>query len=107
MVKFLINQGANVNLTSPNGVTVLHLAAGSGSLETVQFLIEKMGHNHNISTIASKSRPVHSAAKEGHILIVKYLVERGVDPSSEDKNGEDCLSLAIKFRHGDLQEMLI
>ena len=66
-----------------------------------------MNHNHNVSTIASKSRPVHSAAKEGHSHIVQYLVDRGVDPTQEDKNGEDCLTLAIKFRHSSLQTQLL
>lgn len=67
MTSYLLQRGADINAASPNGVTALHLAAGSGSVPLVTLLVEKYDFPINIETIASQSRPIHIAAKEGHI----------------------------------------
>ena len=43
------------------------------------------------------------ATNAGHLSIVKYLVSiYSVDPKTEDRNGENCLTLAIKNRKRDV-----
>ena len=40
-VKFLVNNGADVNQATTNGWTAAHAAAKKGNVKTVQFLLEK------------------------------------------------------------------
>ena len=41
IVKFLLENGANLNARSNNGWTLLHFASANYSLEVVQFLVEE------------------------------------------------------------------
>ena len=47
VVKYLVDQGANLNLTDEDGRTALHLAAKEGNVESVVALIDQ-GANLNM-----------------------------------------------------------
>ncbi|AVP87611.1 hypothetical protein phytr_6700 [Candidatus Phycorickettsia trachydisci] len=60
-----------INDINENGETALHVAAGKGKLDLVQFL-ESHGANL-VSQDNHKSLPIERAAMSGHIEVVKYL----------------------------------
>jgi hypothetical protein len=48
-------------------------------------------------TLASKSSPIHVAAKSGKIEVLKYLIkDKGGNASLLDNNRDDALTLANK-----------
>lgn len=67
----LINEGADINATSPNGFTPLHRAAENGHKEIVDLLLSN-GMNHNVKA-DDDSTPVSLARKNGHSDIVEIL----------------------------------
>ena len=80
----------------------------SGNLEIVKFLIDEQGFDPQIKSQASKSQPIHVATNAGNVQIVDYLVrEKGCDPKEEDRNFENCLTLAIKNRKREMASYLI
>ena len=93
---------------SKNGVTCLHLACISGSLPLVKYLINEQEIDCRIKSRASKSQPIHVATNAGNLEIVEYLMQmHGCDPTEEDRNGENCLTLAIKNRMREVAIALI
>ena len=51
---------------------------------------------------------MHLATNAGHINIVEYLIsEHRCDPLDEDKNAENCLTLAIKNRKREMALWLL
>ena len=43
------------------------------------------------------------ATNAGHVNVIKYLMnEHGANPKDEDRNGENCLTLAIRNRKRDV-----
>ena len=51
---------------------------------------------------------MHLATNAGHIPVVEYLIsEHRCDPLVEDKNAENCLTLAIKNRKREMALWLL
>jgi ankyrin repeat protein len=67
LLKYLISVGGDLKLASKKGVTCLHLASASGKTAIVEFLLKEksLGFFVKLRTMASKSLPVHVAAKGG------------------------------------------
>ena len=80
----------------------------SGNLELVKHLLMDQNLDPFIKSTASESQPLHLATNAGHVHIVEYLIsEHQCDPLEEDKNAENCLTLAIKNRKRDMALWLL
>ncbi|XP_056378829.1 serine/threonine-protein phosphatase 6 regulatory ankyrin repeat subunit A-like isoform X2 [Hyla sarda] len=75
MMRALIGQGAEINLTDKNGWSPLHFAAKSGFLETVCFLVE-CGANPILECNDGKTA-IQYAAGDNHQDVVSFLLKRG------------------------------
>ena len=75
MVKFLVEHGADVNLSDYWNRTALHYAVEAMSLEIVKYLVEH-GANVNCKTVPSATA-LHFAVSTGSLKMVEYLVENG------------------------------
>lgn len=75
-----------------------------GLVDNIKSLI-KSGANPNYPDY-EKRYPLHIAASEGHLNIVKILIESGADINVKDKWGETALDNAIKFDHTDVSNYL-
>ena len=88
-MKYLVTHGADVNVKnskSEAGHSILHMAAGHGRLEVLQYFWE-IGIQIDINVENNIcSTPLHDAAYEGHLDVVKFLVENGakIDVDAED-----------------------
>ena len=80
MTKFLVNKGANVHVTRPNGDTLLHLAIKHlwepDCLKRVQMLVSA-GCNARACNLAGET-PFHVAAMRGYISVMEYLLSLGI-----------------------------
>ena len=108
ILKLLVSFGGDVRASSRNGVTCLHLACVSGNLDVVKYLLLVHDFDCRIKSASSGSQPIHVATNAGNLDIVQYLVQVcSVDPLAEDRNGENCLTLAIKNKKREIGEWLV
>ncbi|WCR59755.1 MAG: Phosphocholine transferase AnkX [Wolbachia endosymbiont of Ctenocephalides felis wCfeF] len=104
---FDINHLFDTLVTLDNGLrygeklTLLHLAAKYGKLETVKYLIEEK--NVDINKVDRHGcTALYWAAKHGHLEVVKYFIEeKNVDINLEDGSSRNALHWAA--RHGHLE----
>ncbi len=112
----LIERGANVNAVDVDGRTPLHEAVIELSpkepkekrLERrgVVALLLKYGADPNIKDKYYFRTPLHYAALNGDVDVVKELLERGADPTIRDSKGKTPLDLAREARHHEVVQVL-
>lgn len=115
LTQFYLSRGADVNPDMPvdtvdgryrvSGITPLHGAVRSDSLNTVMLLVEHGAHinipDHNGVT------PLHYAVGHGNNEIARYLLSQGAVLSSEDKYKRTELHTASVMGMFDLVNLLI
>jgi ankyrin repeat protein len=99
-------------LIDKHGATLLHWAAGCGSLESVCYLVTvgKCDPNQPQKGVRSYGgrTPLHWAARNGHLDIVSYLVEEcRVDIDAETMDGTTALCWAAWQSHINIMKYLV
>lgn len=97
-VKLLLEHKANPNHQNQSGISALMLASEQGFFECVRNLCEG-GANVELapsgktalSMNLSGQTPLFCAAKEGHLDIVRYLLDRGAQPNATNHYGVSVL----------------
>ncbi|MDR2978513.1 MAG: ankyrin repeat domain-containing protein [Rickettsiales bacterium] len=84
-VRYLIKEGVNINSADKSGWTSLHHAAYGGSSRVVQYLINNGANIHAEDTVCGR-KPVHIAARESHIGIMKLFLNKGTRISDAGGN---------------------
>lgn len=85
LAKLLIDNGADVHATRPNGDTLLHLCMTivpeTECLKRVKFLVNA-GCDPHACNLHGRT-PFHLAAREGYISVMEYLLSLGVSVPSD------------------------
>jgi ankyrin repeat protein len=106
MVRFLVDQGANVDLANKKGESPLLFSCYDGNLSDVKFLIES-GANLEAKNNLGHT-PLHKAAMGGHLEIVQFLIEQqGFEKETIDYQNRRPHDLAISFNHLPVAKYLI
>jgi ankyrin repeat protein len=100
-VQALLDRKAEVNRP---GWTALHYAAAVGANDIVQLLLDRYAYIDAESP--NKTTPIMMAARGGHILTVKLLLDAGADVMLKNDVGMTAIDLAKKFDHADIAEGL-
>lgn len=100
-VEALLAHKAEVNQT---GWTALHYAATVGDNEIVQLLLEQ--HAYIDAESPNKTTPIMMAARGGHILTVKLLLDEGADATLKNEQGMTAIDFARKHDKQDIVEGL-
>ncbi|KAH9845390.1 glycerophosphocholine phosphodiesterase GDE1-like [Teratosphaeria destructans] len=90
IVKVLVDAGVHVNYQDEQGETALHLAARYGHVECARILLSVTGTFGVNVELAEKTygwTPLFIACVDGHLDVVKLLVEKGAHISNKDYSG--------------------
>src|SRR5687767_333040 len=68
----------------------LHQSISEGSLENVKELVDKKGVSP-LCRFKELCLPIHIAAKQGSLPIIKFLINKGADPNEIDVSGRYLL----------------
>lgn len=97
------------------GGQAVHWAAGSGHGATLAWLLSAEGGHHgdseginSTSRSSKRRRPLHYAARNGHLDVVRYLCEeQRVDVDARDSQGVSPFQLAVWQNHLDVARYLV
>ena len=91
-VEMLINQGANVNALDEFSWTPLHWVLYKDGLASRTNDVNSLKTSN--SWPYGKTTSLHLAASEGHVKVVRFLVEKGADVNILDERGRKALHIA-------------
>ncbi|TPX30758.1 hypothetical protein SmJEL517_g05739 [Synchytrium microbalum] len=91
-VKYLVDEGADVNAQQASGQSVLFAAVNNGSLDIISYLVEK-GSLINVGNDEGVT-PLLRAAANGRLDIVKYLSSKGGDVHKADNYPNNAMFAA-------------
>ena len=104
-VRYHINKNPErVKERDKKGESLLFLAAKSGNLDVVKFLVEK-GADINFADREGRTA-LMAASAMGHYHIVRYLVNHKASVNMAKKDGWNALMFAIQYKHGLIKEYL-
>lgn len=84
-VKKYLEEGCDVNSTDKYGWTLMHHAAHCGNMKLIEFLMDKGANVHAQENMCGK-KPVHIAAKVGHLGAISFFLKNGASINECDKN---------------------
>lgn len=104
MVALLLSQGANINAqTDETQETALTLACCGGFLEVADFLL-KAGADLELGA----STPLMEAAQEGHLELVRYLLDYyHANVNAQTQTGDTALTYACENGHTEVASLLL
>ena len=103
-VKFLIENGASIDVKNQKQDTPLHIATLNGAKDIVEILIEN-GASTDIKNLDQETA-LHIAVTENQLEIVKCLVEKGALVNAKNKDNFTPHFLAAKLNFNDIVEYL-
>ena len=107
VVVLLLEKGANVNLSDPEGITALHIAAKLGHLEVVRLLLDQ-GAEINKQKLNGATALYVAAQDARTAQVVSLLVERGADVNTvSHESGSTPLMEASYFGRLNVVRLLL
>ncbi|MFP2906254.1 ankyrin repeat domain-containing protein [Pyxidicoccus sp. 3LFB2] len=95
-IRRLLSEGVSLDFKTINGHTPLAVAVTHNNVEVVQLLLE---HGADIHSTGGYDTPLHRAAEFGADRVVRFLLEKGLDPRGRTPGGMSVLSAARSSRH--------
>lgn len=109
-LRFLVSQGANMNIQDADGRTVLHLAISRGDMSAVLALLSsEKDVNLEIVDTSSSQRwtPLISAVANGQYKIAKLLLKEHAMVDAQDKDGWTALRWAAQRGYAQMAKLLL
>lgn len=92
-----------INSENHDGHTALTLASDTGSIDVIQYLLDK-GADVNFTSTTGKA-PLDCAIRNGHLEIVKLLLQKGAKAHSTDKDGKTPLDIVKETKPDNYLEI--
>jgi ankyrin repeat protein len=105
MVKFLVSEGADVNMVNNNGGTALMAASEKGNLEIVKFLVSKGADVNAVNNNGNTALML--ASENGNLEMVKFLFSEGADVNAVNNIGNTALMNASMFGRLKVVQFLV
>jgi ankyrin repeat protein len=106
MVRFLVNEGASVDLGDEDGwslftSTPLFVASRHGHLDVVRFLVNEGADVNRVHAVGLTA--LYTASRHGHLDVVRFLVnEGGASVDLVNDGGLTALDIAIQQNNIDV-----
>jgi ankyrin repeat protein len=110
MIAYLIGRGARIGETDARGVTPLFYALEYGQLAAAKLLINRGASLKKAVAAGAGANGLtllHLAARAGYVDITEFLLARGADPNTTDKDGVSPLCLAVYYDHLEIARLLV
>lgn len=104
-VKFLVDEGADVNYQTPNGKTALFLACSVKNEQIVKYLLDNGAFVHQVGYLGKY--PIHFAASSDNISILMMIIRAGADPIAKDMNDTPATFSALCSKKNKFEIMKI
>ena len=106
MVKFLVDNNANINNQDVGGSTALMIASWNGNLEMVKFLVD---NDANVSLQGWEKRitALMLAASKGNLKIIELLLAKGADINQESPTRGTALIQAALYNLLEAVKLLL
>ena len=98
MVQFLLLKGADKDVMDNDGRSPLYLSAAADQHDAALALI---------AAGADVRRPMHMAAKRGHVGVLRALIEHGADVNADDPHVGTALRQAATFNQFEAIDVLV
>ena len=106
-IKMLIQNGADIQTSSSNGSTVLHLASRNSNQEVVEFLLKLNEISVNARDNSNRTPLMHACYDGGRLDNIKMLIQNGADIQASSSNGSTVLHFASQFSNQEVVEFLL
>lgn len=106
ILSYLKTRGADLNRPDAEGWSPVLHAAEAGSLETLRFLIEKVGCDPRART-RDRVTALMLAADGGYLDVCRYLLDRGANINARSRRGSTALMFAAASGNPDLTALLL
>ncbi len=105
VVACLLDAGAAIDTRDPIGRTALMYASTGPDTATIDLLL---AHKAEINAVDSHEKwsPLMFAATEGHLPVLRRLINHGGDPTAVDDDGDTPISFARKAGHTEAVALL-
>ncbi|KAM9358353.1 cyclin-dependent kinase 4 inhibitor C [Symphorus nematophorus] len=105
LVEALLVAGAHPNVLDPVlKLTVTHDAARDGFVDSVRVLVD---NGADVNLVDEKGNlPLHLAAMEGHLEVIRLLIRLTRDPQAPNGLGYTAAQLALQYRRMDIVQFI-
>jgi len=106
IARYLVDQGADINLKDKDKNSPIHNAAYLGNLEIVDLLLKKGAASLNEGNFRGQT-PLHLACERGHPGVVTRLLEAGADIEARDMLGRTPLMTTATSKNMEVVNALL
>jgi ankyrin repeat protein len=108
MLKRMISNSTDLEITDIFGQTVLYLACHNGHYESVKILLDAGAQSEpRLEKSKHNKLPLAAASSQGHLDIVKLLIKFGVNINLQEDNGNTALFNATKNKKIEIVKYLL
>ncbi|XP_077899465.1 ankyrin repeat and death domain-containing protein 1B isoform X6 [Ictidomys tridecemlineatus] len=105
LMEKLLEKKVNINAVNNHGLTVIHLAAWTGSFEIMLMLV-RAGADQRAKNQRGR-KPFLLAAERGHVEMIEKLIFLNLHTLEKDKEGNTALHLAAMHGHSPAVQVLL
>ena len=106
-IKMLIQNGADIQASNSNGLTVIHFASRNSNQEVVEFLLKSNKISVNAADNLNKTPLMYACYDGGRLDNIKMLIQNGADIQARDSNGSTVLHFASALSNQEVVEFLL